>query len=121
MTEGEVNFRKESTDSLLQLDQSIDTKLDMDFSETDFTIEENDYEKPMAMIVEDDYLCQMCVQQELKKMNFLYVTASTVNDARDIYLTLETDFFNIIFLILSFLLLLEVVVNIFSFVEEEIY
>ena len=104
MIDSEVNFRKESTDSLLQLDQTLDTKLDMDFSETDITIEENDYEKPMAMIVEDDYLCQMCVQQELKKMNFLYVIATTVNDARDTYLTLEKQGISIDVLYLDLLL-----------------
>ena len=104
MIDSEINFRKESTDSLLQLDQTLDTKLDMDFSETDITIEENDYEKPMAMIVEDDYLCQMCVQQELKKMNFLYVIATTVNDARDTYLTLEKQGISIDVLYLDLLL-----------------
>ena len=101
----EVDFKKQhSSDSLFQLDQISESKLDIDFSDTDVAVEENEYERPMAMIVEDDYLCQMCVRKELEKMNFLYVAATTVNEAKDIYLLLEKEGISIDVLYLDLLL-----------------
>jgi len=83
--------------------QIIENKTDQ-IEELDIYEEENEEEQPMALIVEDDFISQLLLINEVKKMKFRYKIATTVNEAKEAYLECKKEDIEIEIMFLDILL-----------------